>query len=370
MTPHLAVRNLCKSFGSYEAIRNVSFDVHRGEFVSLLGPSGCGKTTILRMLAGLEYPDSGTISVDGRILSSGPKVVPPERRQLGMVFQNYATWPHMTVSQNVAFGLRMAKLAPDVIRQKVTMALTTVDLLPLAARYPHELSGGQQQRVALGRCIVTEPTLILLDEPLSNLDAKLRDMMRFELKSLQQALRFTAIYVTHDQSEAMSMSDKIVLLNKGVIEQEGAPRHIYERPDTPFAANFVGSANLLPAVVKKLPAEVSGTGLVEIVGGPVISASFSALEGLRDGSPGACVIRPEKILVAAAPSDAAKIPARVVASAYLGAMTEYQLEAFNRKIVATTPSSATFSIGATVHIGFDEANPRLVAPVPEQALAG
>ncbi len=233
-----------KSFGNKPVIQNISLSIRDGSFTTLLGPSGCGKTTLLRMIAGLERPDSGTISLGGKVVYSSEKgvFVPPEKRGLGFVFQDFALWPHMTVFDNVAFGLRAAGKT-DHLEEKVKKALAMVQLEDLAARRPDELSGGQQQRVAFARAVVTEPACILFDEPLSALDALLREKMRVEIRELVRRLSITAVFVTHDQAEAMSMSDDIAVISKGKIEQWGPPEEIYNHPATAFAARFVGSSN-------------------------------------------------------------------------------------------------------------------------------
>ena len=253
----LNVQNLKLTYsteqGTVEAVRGISFKVERGNFYTLLGPSGCGKTSTLRCIAGLENPTAGEIEIGSSVVfSSATKtVVPPHRRDIGMVFQSYAIWPHMTVYDNVAFPLVHGpkKMSKSVARERVMRALSLVQLDGLAQRPAPQLSGGQQQRVALARAIANEPTVLLLDEPLSNLDAKLREDMRHEIKSLVKRLETTTLYVTHDQLEALSMSDTVALLRDGMVVQEGAPRDVYLPPADPFAANFLGRTNLLEGVV-------------------------------------------------------------------------------------------------------------------------
>jgi iron(III) transport system ATP-binding protein len=227
------------------AVTDLSLSIADGEFVALLGPSGCGKTTTLRLIAGFLKPDRGRVVVDGAVLSSSTGIVPPERRNMGMVFQNYAVWPHMTVFDNVAFGLRVRRMDQAQIRSRVMNILETLNLAEFAARSPTQLSGGQQQRVALARALVVEPRTLLLDEPLSNLDAKLRERMRWELKSLQRRLGLTFVYVTHDQDEAMAVADRVVVLHDGRLQQVGAPRDVYLNPVNQFVADFMGTINLL-----------------------------------------------------------------------------------------------------------------------------
>lgn len=241
----LRLDGLKKSYGRVPAVRGVSLDVAAGTMTSLIGPSGCGKTTTLRMIAGLEQADEGTIRAGDRLLTNGVTATPPERRNMGMVFQSYALWPHMTVAENVAYGLKRRGFASSKIGEKVSSVLGIVGMAKFDERYPGQLSGGQQQRVALARSIATEPSILLFDEPLSNLDAVLREQMRFEIRSLQQRLGITAVYVTHSQDEALVLSDQIAVMRDGVIEQRGAPLDIYNVPRTEFVANFIGLANIL-----------------------------------------------------------------------------------------------------------------------------
>ena len=241
----LGLEGLGRSFGSAHAVQDVNLALRNGEFVSLLGPSGCGKTTTLRMIAGFIEPSAGRIVMNGQVLSQPGRVVPPEKRGMSMIFQSYAIWPNMTVGENVAFGLQIRKLPRAEVTRRVKQVLGIVRLDHLIDRYPAELSGGQQQRVSLARAIVIEPEVLLLDEPLSNLDASLREEMRFEIRRLHDEFRITTVYVTHDQSEAMVTSDRIVVMNAGRIEQVDDPLSLYTRPRTRFVAGFVGRTNLL-----------------------------------------------------------------------------------------------------------------------------
>ena len=254
------IQSVSKAFGSVVVLDdfNVTFD--NGEFITLLGPSGCGKTTMLRIVAGFEKPTSGTVLFDDRVVSSDKVFLPPEKRDIGMVFQSYAVWPHMTVYENVAYPLTIKKVDKATIKQKVGKVLEAVHLTQYADRIPSQLSGGQQQRVALARALVAEPALLLLDEPLSNLDAKLRESMRFEIKEIQKEYGITVLYVTHDQTEAMAMSDRIVIINRGVIQQIGTPKEIYMEPVNPFVADFVGKIEFLEGVAEDGAITLDGCG--------------------------------------------------------------------------------------------------------------
>jgi iron(III) transport system ATP-binding protein len=283
--PALELSGVAKEFGKVVAVGGVDLAVAHGEFVTLLGPSGCGKSTLLRMVAGIEQATGGTIVIDGRLVSEPRRgvLVPPERRHLGMVFQSYAVWPHMTVARNVEYPLRYAKVPRSERGEQVRRALAAVALEGLAGRYPGELSGGQQQRVALARAIVGRPALLLLDEPLSNLDARLRENMRLELKRLQVELGLTALYVTHDQSEALAMSDRILVMDAGKVLQEGSPEDVYRRPVSLTVARFLGVKNILDGTV------VDG-GRVRIADFEV-GATFPS--GAAPGDPVTVAIRPD-----------------------------------------------------------------------------
>ena len=241
----VSLHGLTKKFAGMAAVDDLCLEIKDGEFVSLLGPSGCGKTTTLRLVAGFLQPDAGEIRVDDKVISSASTLIPPERRNMSMIFQSYAIWPHMTVFQNVAYGLKFKKLAGREVDEKTERLLRVVHLEALKARYPAELSGGQQQRVALARALVVEPQILLLDEPLSNLDANLREEMRFEIRRLHEEFGITTIYVTHDQAEAMVTSDRIIVLNKGRIVQVGTPSEVFDQPRTRFVAEFIGKTNIL-----------------------------------------------------------------------------------------------------------------------------
>ena len=245
----LEIDDVVMGFGDVVAVDRASLTVADGETVVLLGPSGCGKTTLLRLIAGFYRPSSGAIRINGKTVASPTVMVPPEKRSLSMVFQSYAVWPHKTVFENLAYGLRLRRLDGKTIAAKVAEALATVRMEAYAARYPSELSGGQQQRVAVARALVLEPEILLFDEPLSNLDATLREHMRFEIKALLGKLKITAIYVTHDQNEAMVIADRVAVMNRGRIEQIGSPEDVYYRSKTDFVAQFIGLANVLDGEV-------------------------------------------------------------------------------------------------------------------------
>jgi iron(III) transport system ATP-binding protein len=240
----LELAGLTKQYGALKVVNDISLSVEKGMLVCLLGPSGCGKTTTLRLIAGFLQPDAGEIRVGGKVISAVAATVPPERRNMSMIFQSYALWPHMTVFQNVAYGLELRGLPKAEIAKRTDTILAVTKLAPLAQRYPGELSGGQQQRVSLARALVIEPETLLLDEPLSNLDANLREEMRFEIRRLHDAYRYTTVYVTHDQTEAMTTANLIVVMNGGRIEQAGSPEDIYQRPLTEFVARFIGGTNI------------------------------------------------------------------------------------------------------------------------------
>ncbi|MBQ5523145.1 MAG: ABC transporter ATP-binding protein [Oscillospiraceae bacterium] len=246
----VTIKNLTKSFGSSQVLKEFNEVFRDGEFVTLLGPSGCGKTTMLRMIAGFEIPTTGEIWIDDKLVSGGKTFLPPEKRDIGMVFQSYAVWPHMNVFDNVAYPLQIKHVKREEIRTRVDKILETVHLTRYADRLPNQLSGGQQQRIALARALVAEPNLLLLDEPLSNLDAKLRESMRFEIKDITKSLGISVVYVTHDQTEAMAMSDRIFLINNGIVQQSGTPDEIYNHPANQFVADFLGKVDFFKGVAE------------------------------------------------------------------------------------------------------------------------
>lgn len=304
-------KDIRKSFGDNPVLKGINLEIKKGEFFSLLGPSGCGKTTLLRILAGFEFPDSGEVFLRGMEVSH----LPPNRRSVNTVFQSYALFPHMTVFDNVAFGLKMRKVPNDQIRSRVERALEMVEIGPFAKRRTSELSGGQRQRVALARALVNEPQVLLLDEPLSALDRKLRMSLQVELMRLQQQLGLTFIFVTHDQEEALTMSDRIAVMNKGVIEQLGASDEIYERPATPFVAKFLGSSNLIEGTV-------TGQNRVKTVLGELEVAHDLPASGEVRLS-----IRPEKVQLSRQDFGTApnQLRATITDEIYSGAENEYRL---------------------------------------------
>ncbi|MCO6181028.1 ABC transporter ATP-binding protein [Ciceribacter sp. RN22] len=293
-TIDIELLSVSKRFGANRIVDNVNLAIPKGKFVSILGPSGCGKTTTLNMIAGFEHPSSGQIRIRGRDQAG----VPPEARKIGLVFQNYALFPHMTVAQNVGFGLKMQGRPREEIAYGVSRALKSVHLEDFESRYPKELSGGQQQRVAVARAIAPSPSVLLLDEPLSNLDLKLREAMRIELKEIQQDLGMTFIYVTHDQEEAMAMSDRIIVMQSGAVAQEGAPTEIYDRPRTSFVADFIGKSNILP-VSAVLEADQRPRLLLKAAeGAEGVAITAARIQGIDPEDVRFCCIRPEGVRLA------------------------------------------------------------------------
>ena len=317
----LVLEGLEKNYGPVLAVRGVNLEIPEGRLVSFLGPSGCGKTTSLRLVAGLEAPSRGRVLVDGRVLSGDGGMVPPERRGMGMVFQSYAVWPHMTVFDNVAFGLRLRRWPREDVRRKVMDALQMVNMAEFTERYPTQLSGGQQQRVALARALATEPAILLLDEPLSNLDAVLREKMRFEIRSLQQRLGITTIYVTHSQEEALVLSDLVATMHEGQIVQLGPPEDLYRRPRTRFVATFIGLANILEG---RLIGRDADRQVMELRGGQQIGVAPANGPALAEHA--SVMIRPECIRFAANAAAAAqenRLCGRVENVTFTGSRVDY-----------------------------------------------
>jgi iron(III) transport system ATP-binding protein len=311
------LRGLTKRFGPLAVVDNVSLRIDHGQLVCLLGPSGCGKTTTLRLIAGFLEPSEGEINVGDRMVSSSARTLPPEQRKMSMIFQSYALWPHMTVAENILYGLRLRKLPRDIIAQKLNVILETTKLEVLAQRYPGELSGGQQQRVALARALIVEPETLLLDEPLSNLDANLREEMRFEIRRLHDQYRYTTVYVTHDQSEAMTTADLIAVMNAGKIDQLGTPEDIYDRPQSEFVARFIGASNVIHGTARDHNHISFAGATLQVVGAK-----------LNQGQKAVVAIRQHDIQLStqAPPTPVNAVKATVTRQVFLGASRDYMVE--------------------------------------------
>ena len=317
--------NVVKRYGTTAAVAGISFTVESGTLTTLLGPSGCGKTTTLRMIAGLELPTEGHIEIAGRDVTH----LSATQRDVSMVFQSYALFPHMSVLENVAYGLRRSGIARAQATRQAEEGLTQVGLAGYGDRQPSQLSGGQQQRVAVARALVLEPSVLLFDEPLSNLDARLRRQMREEIRELQQRLSLTVVYVTHDQQEAMAVSDRIIVMNAGCIEQQGTPRDLYERPATPFLARFMGESNPARGQVQRV-----GPDRVKVRLGPAEMEIES--RAARDGE-ATIAVRPEAITVETAPGPGGALPGIIAKASYLGTHMEYSIETEAGTLFATCP---------------------------------
>lgn len=336
------IEHVFKRFGDVTAVSDFDLTVKDGEFVSLLGPSGCGKTTSLRMIAGFERATEGEIYIGDHCVSSHIKntFVPPEKRDIGMVFQSYAVWPHMTVTENVAYPLKIQKVPKEERAARVAEMLKLVHLDEYGSRYPHQLSGGQQQRVALARALVMRPGLLLLDEPLSNLDAKLRESMRFEISSIQKELGITVIYVTHDQSEAMTMSDRVVVMSRGVIQQIGTPYEIYRNPANKMVADFIGLVNFVEGEVQGDRVYISGTGV-----------SFPNTSGITGSA--TIAVRPENITMS---RTSGTIKGTLVHRFYLGDAVDYRVQCKHHviRVIVKGAELKEFTDGEKVYLDFDK----------------
>ncbi|MFP5350966.1 MAG: ABC transporter ATP-binding protein [Actinomycetota bacterium] len=347
----LLLEGLNKSFREVRAVSDLSLQVRPGEFYSLLGPSGCGKTTTLRMIAGFEQPDAGRILLSGEDITG----LPPNKRKVNTVFQHYALFPHLTVEGNVAYGLRHEPLSREARITRLEEALARVRLGELRGRYPRQLSGGQQQRVALARALIKEPTVLLLDEPLAALDLKLRKAMQQELKKLQERVGIAFVYVTHDQEEALTLSDRIAVMDRGLLLQEGAPEEIYERPNSRFVADFIGQTNFLEGVVEDAGDPVL---VRETASGALVRCARVA--GVHRGMSVTVAVRPERIQ-AATDASVNVIEGRLISSTYLGGMVQYVVAVGSTTLLVQRPNvldepSRTWRVGDMVRLGFQESS--------------
>jgi spermidine/putrescine transport system ATP-binding protein len=358
-TTVIGIEHVVKRFGDFVAVDDVSFAIERGEFFSMLGPSGCGKTTMLRMIAGFEMLSGGSLHIDGRDMSE----VPPYRRPVNTVFQNYALFPHLTVFENVAFGPRIKGMDGTALERRVTTMLEVVRLGELAKRRPAQLSGGQRQRVALARALVNDPSALLLDEPLSALDLELRRQMQLELKRIQREVGITFVFVTHDQEEALTMSDRIAVMRAGRLEQLGHPEEIYEAPTTPFVARFIGIANLLPARV-----EHSGQRVTVRLGGDTVLELAPGIHAFAAGAPALCMVRPERVNLypQGLPAGISGLPVTIADLVFQGPVLRYGLrDDGGGEIVAHVESEdrdPAIRVGDRVWAGWDPGAARLLPP--------
>jgi iron(III) transport system ATP-binding protein len=360
------LQRVAKEFaaGTVHAVDHISFEVADGELLVLLGPSGCGKTTTLRMIAGLEEPDAGEVWIGDRLVSSAERnvFVPVEKRDIGMVFQSYAIWPHMTVFENVAYPLRVRGASKAVLRDRVEQTLELVGLHGYEQRSATQLSGGQQQRVALARAMVFQPRLLLLDEPLSNLDARLRVHMRTELKNLQQRTGITTVFVTHDQAESMVLADRVIVMQNGHIEQVGTPSEIYEQPSTRFVSEFIGVSNLLKVEVTGLPS-AAGDPFVQVrQANRQLRCQLAGSAAVSVGQQVVVAIRPEKLTLHREMVDggANVWEGQVVAAAYYGDHREYELDVYDQRLRVSTPVEVTADRGQRVYVACSPSEMRVL----------
>lgn len=363
---HLVLSGLTKSFGAARVVDGVDLSIEEGESIVLLGPSGCGKTTCLRMIAGFERPDAGEIRLRDQVLVGPRTFVPPERRHMSVVFQSYALWPHLSVRENVGYGPTTAKAGKAEVRRRTDEALAMVQLDGLAERYAHQLSGGQQQRVALARALVNDPALLLLDEPLSNLDTRLREEMRSEVKRIQQSMGVTMVYVTHDQAEALSLADRLVVMQNGGVAQIGSPEEVYRRPRTGFVARALGPTNVLPATVCGAPG--GGSVPLRLPGGVSVQADLPAEGTLRDGDTVMVSVRPGDIHLGGSGSGS---PAGGVVreALFFGDHVQYVVDVpgLSTPLKATGPSAGRFQPGDAIALGIDGTSVAVVSDRPEPA---
>jgi iron(III) transport system ATP-binding protein len=340
--PGVLIKGLSKRYGDVAAVDGLDLEVKPGELVSLLGPSGCGKTTTLRVVAGFVTPDAGEVWVADRCLSSPAAAIPPERRRMAMIFQSYALWPHMTVAQNVAYGLKLAGVPRAQRDQRVQEMLKVVKLAGYEFRYPGELSGGQQQRVAVARALVVEPEILLLDEPLSNLDANLREEMRFEIRRLHETFGITTLYVTHDQAEAMVISDRVAVLDRGRVAQIGLPEELFERPRTRFVAEFIGRTNLIEGIAERPDTFARGALRLRVATARLAPGEFVTVS-----------IRPHRIAIGPAeppPPGGNVVAATVLRASYLGDAVDYEVRLAHDDVTlrVAAPSSSRLRAGDPV----------------------
>ncbi len=363
--PHLALENLSKTFrdgrgNRIEAVRNFSLRINHGEFVTLIGPSGCGKTTTLRMIAGVEEPDSGRILLDGAVVTA----MSPQQRTMPMVFQSYALFPHMTVFDNISYGLRLRSMTRDVIAHDVALACQMVGLVGVEHRYPGELSGGQQQRVALARALVLKPQIILFDEPLSNLDPRLRTQTRTAIRRVQQLLGITIVYVTHDQSEALSLSDRVVIMQNGDIVQEGPPRQVYRDPVSPFVADFIGQANFLDGTITAL----TGTAVQVTIQDVDLTLPLDRCPpNVEIHSDVLVAVHPEALTISRDPGGG-RIAGVIESTSFRGPLVEYVIACGSGWVTVVTPDredqTAGLTEGVKVYLSLDHQAVRLFGTEP------